>query len=114
MANADFSHSTNQTNPGGFDSGSYREQAQPEQAAQLTHGAQLTRICRHFDKFGAQLQQNTLGFLQRRQIARRQQRLPRQRNRQIFTGMTRRARLVTRLRQGCGGLLCALGVMLAW
>ena len=28
-------------------------------------------------------------------------------------GMTRRARLVTRLRQGCGGLLCALGVMLA-
>ena len=36
MANADFSHSTNQTNPGGFDSGSYREQAQPEQAAQLT------------------------------------------------------------------------------
>ena len=62
------------------------------QTAQLTHGAQLTRICRHFDKFGAQLQQNTLGFLQRRQIARRQQRLPRQRNRQIFTGMTRRAR----------------------
>ena len=36
MANADFSHSTNQTNPGGFDSGSYREHAQPEQAAQLT------------------------------------------------------------------------------
>ena len=36
MANADFSHSTNQTNPGGFDSGSYREQAQPEQTVQLT------------------------------------------------------------------------------
>ena len=36
MANADFSHSTNQANPGGFDSGSYREQAQPEQTVQLT------------------------------------------------------------------------------
>ncbi|MBB5691501.1 threonine/homoserine/homoserine lactone efflux protein [Roseomonas alkaliterrae] len=28
-------------------------------------------------------------------------------------GMTRRARLVIRLRQGCGALLCTLGVMLA-
>ena len=35
MANADFSQKQNST-PGGFDAGSYREQRQPEQAAQLT------------------------------------------------------------------------------
>ena len=36
MANADFSQKQNQTNPGGFDAGSYREKAQPEQAVRLT------------------------------------------------------------------------------
>ena len=35
MANADFSQKQNQ-NPGGFDAGSYREKAQPEQAVHLT------------------------------------------------------------------------------
>ena len=35
MANADFSQNSNQT-PGGFDAGSYREKASPEQAVQLT------------------------------------------------------------------------------
>lgn len=36
MANADFTHNTNQTAPGGFDAGSYRETAKPEQTVQLT------------------------------------------------------------------------------
>ena len=35
MANADFSQNSNQT-PGGFDAGSYREKAKPEQAVRLT------------------------------------------------------------------------------
>ena len=35
MANADFSQKQNST-PGGFDAGSYREQKQPEQAVPLT------------------------------------------------------------------------------
>ena len=36
MANADFSQNNKQTAPGGFDAGSYREKASPEQAVQLT------------------------------------------------------------------------------
>ena len=36
MANADFSQNKKQTAPGGFDAGSYREKAQPEQAVKLT------------------------------------------------------------------------------
>ena len=35
MANADFSQNK-QTAPGGFDAGSYREKASPEQTVQLT------------------------------------------------------------------------------
>ena len=35
MANADFSQNK-QTAPGGFDAGSYREKAKPEQAVRLT------------------------------------------------------------------------------
>ena len=35
MANADFSQKQNST-PGGFDAGSYREKAKPEQAVTLT------------------------------------------------------------------------------
>ena len=35
MANADFSQNK-QTAPGGFDAGSYREKAKPEQAVTLT------------------------------------------------------------------------------
>ena len=36
MANADFNPKQNQAGPGGFDAGSYREKAKPEQAVQLT------------------------------------------------------------------------------
>ena len=36
MANADFTPKQNQTGPGGFDAGSYREKPQPEQAVHLT------------------------------------------------------------------------------
>ena len=36
MANADFSRNKQQTAPGGFDAGSYREPAKPEQTVQLT------------------------------------------------------------------------------
>ena len=36
MANADFSQNNKQTAPGGFDAGSYREKAKPEQAVRLT------------------------------------------------------------------------------
>ena len=36
MANADFSQNKKQTAPGGFDAGSYREKAQPEQTVRLT------------------------------------------------------------------------------
>ena len=36
MANADFSRNSNQSAPGGFDAGSYREKARPEQTVQLT------------------------------------------------------------------------------
>lgn len=36
MANADFSQNKKQAAPGGFDAGSYREKAQPEQAVKLT------------------------------------------------------------------------------
>lgn len=36
MANADFNPKQNQAGPGGFDAGSYREKAQPEQAVRLT------------------------------------------------------------------------------
>ena len=36
MANADFSQNKKQTAPGGFDAGSYREKAQPEQTIKLT------------------------------------------------------------------------------
>ena len=36
MANADFSQNNKQTAPGGFDAGSYREKAQPEQTVRLT------------------------------------------------------------------------------
>lgn len=39
MANADFSQNKNQT-PGGFDAGSYRETAQPEQTLRLTPAQQ--------------------------------------------------------------------------
>ena len=36
MANADFSQNNKQTAPGGFDAGSYREKAKPEQTVRLT------------------------------------------------------------------------------
>ena len=36
MANADFSQNNKQTAPGGFDAGSYREKAKPEQTVKLT------------------------------------------------------------------------------
>ena len=36
MANADFSQNKKQTAPGGFDAGSYREKAKPEQTVRLT------------------------------------------------------------------------------
>ena len=36
MANADFSQNDKQTAPGGFDAGSYREKAKPEQTVKLT------------------------------------------------------------------------------
>ena len=36
MANADFSQNDKQTTPGGFDAGSYREKAKPEQTVTLT------------------------------------------------------------------------------
>ena len=36
MANADFSQNDKQTAPGGFDAGSYREKAKPEQTVRLT------------------------------------------------------------------------------
>lgn len=36
MANADFSQNNKQAAPGGFDAGSYREKAQPEQTVRLT------------------------------------------------------------------------------
>ena len=36
MANADFSQNNKQTAPGGFDAGSYREKAKPEQTIKLT------------------------------------------------------------------------------
>lgn len=36
MANADFSQNNKQTTPGGFDAGSYREKAKPEQTVKLT------------------------------------------------------------------------------
>ncbi len=36
MANADFSRNQNQTAPGGFDAGSYREKAKPQAELQLT------------------------------------------------------------------------------
>ena len=36
MANADFSQNDKQTAPGGFDAGSYREKAKPEQTIKLT------------------------------------------------------------------------------
>ena len=36
MANADFSQNNKQPSPGGFDAGSYREKAQPEQTVTLT------------------------------------------------------------------------------
>ena len=36
MANADFSQNNKQTTPGGFDAGSYREKAKPEQTVTLT------------------------------------------------------------------------------
>ena len=36
MANADFSQNKKQAAPGGFDAGSYREKAQPEQTVRLT------------------------------------------------------------------------------
>lgn len=36
MANADFSQNNKQTVPGGFDAGSYREKAKPEQTVKLT------------------------------------------------------------------------------
>ena len=36
MANADFSQNKKQASPGGFDAGSYREKAQPEQTVRLT------------------------------------------------------------------------------
>ena len=36
MANADFSQNDKQTAPGGFDAGSYRENAKPEQTVRLT------------------------------------------------------------------------------
>ena len=35
MANADFSQNNKQTAPGGFDAGSYREKAKPEQTVKL-------------------------------------------------------------------------------
>ena len=36
MANADFSQNNKQASPGGFDAGSYREKAKPEQTVRLT------------------------------------------------------------------------------
>ena len=41
MANADFSQNNKQTAPGGFDAGSYREKAKPEQTIKLTPRQQM-------------------------------------------------------------------------